>query len=247
MRRWPSKWKGFVTTPTVRMPFSRAARATTGAAPVPVPPPMPAVTKHIWVLDRWSKISSMHSSAAARPTSGWEPAPRPSVTCAPSWISRSDFDIVSACASVFATTNSTPFRPAVIMLLTALPPPPPTPKTVMRGLSSVMSGFLRLIVIVLSFAFPAARRRGYRGLCPNFLETVPEPLTHPMERATRTGHARHETSLCLPALETRNLRVDEETNGGRKSRPFGCFRQAGHPEWTADPDVAPKDAPRRLR
>jgi hypothetical protein len=33
-------------------------------------------------------ISSIDSSAAARPTSGSEPAPRPSVTCAPSWISR---------------------------------------------------------------------------------------------------------------------------------------------------------------
>jgi hypothetical protein len=44
MRRWPSKWNGLVTTPTVRMPSSLAARAITGAAPVPVPPPMPAVT-----------------------------------------------------------------------------------------------------------------------------------------------------------------------------------------------------------
>ena len=35
-----------MTTPTVRMPISRAQRAMTGAAPVPVPPPMPAVTKH---------------------------------------------------------------------------------------------------------------------------------------------------------------------------------------------------------
>ena len=46
MRRWPSKWNGLVTTPTVRMPRSRAVLAITGAAPVPVPPPMPAVTKH---------------------------------------------------------------------------------------------------------------------------------------------------------------------------------------------------------
>ncbi len=46
MRRTPSNWNGLVTTPTVRMPISRAARAMTGAAPVPVPPPMPAVTKH---------------------------------------------------------------------------------------------------------------------------------------------------------------------------------------------------------
>jgi hypothetical protein len=39
MRRWPSNWNGLVTTPTVRMPSSRAAREMTGAAPVPVPPP----------------------------------------------------------------------------------------------------------------------------------------------------------------------------------------------------------------
>ena len=45
MRRTPSKWNGLVTTPTVRMPSSRATLAMTGAAPVPVPPPMPAVTK----------------------------------------------------------------------------------------------------------------------------------------------------------------------------------------------------------
>ena len=51
MRRMPSNWNGFVTTPTVRMPISRAARATTGAAPVPVPPPMPAVMKAMWEPD----------------------------------------------------------------------------------------------------------------------------------------------------------------------------------------------------
>ena len=39
MRLPPSKLNGLVTTPTVRMPISRAISATTGAAPVPVPPP----------------------------------------------------------------------------------------------------------------------------------------------------------------------------------------------------------------
>ena len=52
MRCAPSKWKGLVTTPTVRMPCSRAARAMIGAAPVPVPPPMPAVTKIMCDPDR---------------------------------------------------------------------------------------------------------------------------------------------------------------------------------------------------
>ena len=80
IRRPPSKWNGLVTTPTVRMPISRAALAMTGAAPVPVPPPMPAVTNTIWAPARWSRISSSASSAAALPTSGLDPAPRPSVT-----------------------------------------------------------------------------------------------------------------------------------------------------------------------
>ena len=73
----------------------------------------------------------MTSSAAARPTSGCEPAPRPSVTWMPIWTIRWAFDDVSACASVFATTNSTPSRPDSIMLFTAFPPAPPTPNTVM--------------------------------------------------------------------------------------------------------------------
>src|SRR5262249_47175672 len=81
-------------------------------------------------------------SAAARPTAGCEPAPRPSVTRVPIWMMRSAFDIVSACASVLATTNSTPCRPAAIMLLTALPPAPPTPNTVSRAFISRISPML---------------------------------------------------------------------------------------------------------
>ena len=44
-RRRPSKANGRVTTPIVRAPRDRAILATTGAPPVPVPPPSPAVTK----------------------------------------------------------------------------------------------------------------------------------------------------------------------------------------------------------
>ena len=42
-RRAPSNENGFVTMPTVSAPISREMRATMGAAPVPVPPPEPAV------------------------------------------------------------------------------------------------------------------------------------------------------------------------------------------------------------
>ena len=52
IRRWPSKWNGLVTTPTVRIFISRAVLAMTGAAPVPVPPPMPAVTNTMFAPER---------------------------------------------------------------------------------------------------------------------------------------------------------------------------------------------------
>src|SRR6516165_3598359 len=55
---------------------------------------------------------------------------------------RSALDMVSACASVLATTKSTPCRPAAIMLFTALPPAPPTPNTVRRGFISRISANL---------------------------------------------------------------------------------------------------------
>src|SRR5690606_28279319 len=155
--------------------------------------------------------SSMHSSAAARPTSGSAPAPSPSVTLAPSWISRSDFDMVSACASVLATTKSTPLRPAVIMLLTALPPPPPTPNTVMRGLSSVMSGFLRLMVIVLVLlAFPAASPPRPPWGCPScYSKTVPDPPADAAQRPARSGRTQAQQAASgLPVLHRRHLRVD---------------------------------------
>ena len=76
-RRRPSKVNGRVTTPIVRAPRPRAIRATTGAPPVPVPPPSPAVTKTMSAPLRTSSISSAWSSAAFLPTSGSAPAPRP--------------------------------------------------------------------------------------------------------------------------------------------------------------------------
>ena len=49
-------------------------------------------------------------------------------------------ELFSACASVLATTNSTPSISAFIILPIALPPAPPTPNTVMRGRSSSIAG-----------------------------------------------------------------------------------------------------------
>src|SRR3954464_11366986 len=67
------------------MPRSREHLAMIGAAPVPVPPPMPAVMNTMWAPSRCSPISGMLSSAALMPTSGCAPAPRPCGPAPPAW------------------------------------------------------------------------------------------------------------------------------------------------------------------
>ena len=57
-RRLPSKPNGRVTTPTVSASSCFAIRATIGAAPVPVPPPSPAVTKIMSAPRSAASISS---------------------------------------------------------------------------------------------------------------------------------------------------------------------------------------------
>src|SRR5450759_1344529 len=114
---------------TTSAPASDASRATTGAAPVPVPPPMPAVTKTMSEPVRTCVILSASSSAALRPTSGFDPAPMPRDVVRPSCSFVEARFTRSTWRSVFAATNSIPLMPAWIMRLTALPPPPPTPTT----------------------------------------------------------------------------------------------------------------------
>lgn len=79
----PSKENGLVTTAIVRAPNSLAHCAATGAAPVPVPPPIPAVTNTISAPVNALVRSSLDSSAACSPISGFAPAPRPFVNFSP--------------------------------------------------------------------------------------------------------------------------------------------------------------------
>ena len=132
-RRRPSNMNGRVTTPMVSAPHSLAISATIGAAPVPVPPPSPAVMKTMSEPLSVCSISSLCSTAAWRPISGSLPAPRPRVKSRPMSSLMSASLISSACASVFTATNSTPVRPDSIILFTALQPPPPTPTTLITA------------------------------------------------------------------------------------------------------------------
>ena len=70
--------------PTVRIPMSLQILEMMGAPPVPVPPPMPAVTKAILVFtSKIRRISSKLSSVACLPISGLAPAPKPWVSDGP--------------------------------------------------------------------------------------------------------------------------------------------------------------------
>ncbi len=131
----PSKPNGRDTTATVSRPASLAARAITGAAPVPVPPPIPAVMKHMERPRSCSSMAAYEAIAALRPTSGRAPAPSPPVSAAPSLMRCGVSDDSRACASVLAATKWmwSGKSPRSIMLLTALPPAPPTPTTAIFG------------------------------------------------------------------------------------------------------------------
>ena len=132
-RRVPSKRKGIVTMPTVSAPTSRASCATTGAAPEPVPPPSPAVTKTMSEPRSTCLIWSYASSAARRPTSGSAPEPRPWVSSRPMWSLIGASHCFSCWMSVLTAMNSTCEMPASIIRLTAFRPAPPTPTTRMTA------------------------------------------------------------------------------------------------------------------
>src|SRR3954451_13119794 len=139
-RRVPSNRNGVVTIPTVSAPSSRAIRATTGAAPEPVPPPSPAVTKTMSEPRSAFLTWSYASSAARRPRSGSAPEPRPSVSSRPMWIFTGASLIWSCWMSVLTATNSTCETSASIIRLTAFRPAPPTPTTRMTAMYAPGSG-----------------------------------------------------------------------------------------------------------
>ena len=137
-----SKRNGFVTTATVSAPCSFAIRATTGAAPVPVPPPIPQVTNTMSAPLSAAEISSALSSAAFSPTSGCAPAPSPFVSFSPICINVGALHNCSACLSVFTAINSTPAICSSIIRFTAVLPPPPTPTTIILAAASDSFGLI---------------------------------------------------------------------------------------------------------
>ena len=152
IRCFASNLNGFVTTPTVRIPCSFAIFATTGAAPVPVPPPIPQVTNTMSAPFTAEESSSILSSAAFSPISGCAPAPSPFVSFSPIWIKVGALQSVSACLSVLIPINSTPPIFSSIILFTALLPAPPTPMTIIFALVSASVVIISSKVVPPSFS-----------------------------------------------------------------------------------------------
>ncbi len=147
-----SKRKGFVTTPTVRIPISLAICATTGAAPVPVPPPIPQVTNTISAPLMACANSSELSSAAFSPISGLAPAPSPFVSFSPICMAVGALQNCSACLSVLIPINSTPAMFSSIMRFTALLPAPPTPTTM------ILAAFSASFILISNKKIPPSFR-----------------------------------------------------------------------------------------
>ena len=87
---------------------SLATLATIGAAPVPVPPPIPVVINTMSEPRMILEMSSIFSSAACFPTSGLEPAPCPLVIFSPIAILVGALDVRRTCLSQLIVTKSTP-------------------------------------------------------------------------------------------------------------------------------------------
>ena len=132
--RFPSKENGTVTTPMESMPNFFTSRAMTGAAPVPTPPPMPAVMNTRSTSFKTCSSRAISFSAAFSPISATPPVPRPFVKRSPICKTSipASFSSESCFASVLTPNNSMPGILSSASLSRTLFPPPPTPTTLIR-------------------------------------------------------------------------------------------------------------------
>jgi len=85
----PRSGRAWSTTPTVRTPCSRAARAITGAPPVPVPPPIAGGDDtHMGALELLDDLLQRFLGGGRGRPRGATRRPRPWVTALPSWMRR---------------------------------------------------------------------------------------------------------------------------------------------------------------
>src|SRR6266851_153086 len=211
MRLRPSNRNGLVTIAIVRAPKSRAICEMIGAAPVPVPPPMPQVTNT--KSAPWSpcSTSSRFSSIAWRPISGRAPAPSPRVSFLPICTFTSALLLSRAWASVFTEMNSTPWSPSSTMRFRALPPPPPTPTTFIRAFWDTVSSSSKIMA-------PSGDRS----------EEILQPPLQGSEQLLDPG-ALHERAAGRPALRELARGVQHQPHRHRVARRLHAVDEPGDP------------------
>ena len=108
-RRWPpSNSNGSAAQTMTRAPWSRARRATSGAAPLPVPPPRVATTNTRSAAPSRVRKRAVSSSAASLPTATSPPAPKPRVRLRPRQTRSGSPVASSACSSVSTPATTGP-------------------------------------------------------------------------------------------------------------------------------------------
>src|SRR5207237_3794472 len=128
-----------------------------------------------------------------------------------------------------------------IMLLTALPPAPPTPKTVMRGLSSLMSGGVRLSAMVClsiyaRFDSPrptAAELVKFQWAGKDSSEALAKPSSD-LSEITVSPCPELPRMPRFDVFKMSVLRIDEQTRGSRERCALRLTGQPAEPERTAD-------------
>src|ERR1700754_3813294 len=241
----PSMSNGLVTTATVRMPSSLATCATTGAAPVPVPPPMPAVMNSMSEPSIISMMRSRSSIAAWRPTSGSAPAPSPLVMLQPICRPTFTFECLSACASVLMQMKSTPSIPAEIMCATALPPPPPTPITLITAPWFSVSASTNIVSPLDVCETSSAHLQQLCGFaCAQRTQAAPQPFDNNNESSkialkpcphpvVDTAHLAER--LAAPAAQGVLAAVQQQADARRMNRIADDVDQAGDVLRNAQP------------
>ena len=131
----PSKRKGLVTTPTVSAPaLARDLRDDGRRAGAGAAAHAGGDEDHVGAREQLLDALLVLERGLAARSRDWrrrrgravDVGARAGACTAPRLCS-------SACASVLAAMNSTPSRPELIIVLTALPPPPPTPMTLIEA------------------------------------------------------------------------------------------------------------------